>query len=179
MTIRCEIETERLKVKALTAEELKQHVQSPDDFANKSGLKPSSSLIDYQTREAILNDLLPNVDDPAKDYLFYTMWIIIHKQKKTIIGGLCFHGEPDENGEIEIGYGIDNNYRNQGFMYEALIGLIDWLKNTSKVESITAETEYSNSASIKLLEKVGFEKVKKINNFLSLKLQISKHTLTI
>jgi len=63
-------------------------------------------------------------------------------------------------------------------MYEALIGLIDWLKNTSKVESITAETEYSNSASIKLLEKVGFEKVKKINNLLFLKLQISKRTLT-
>lgn len=90
MTIRCEIETERLKVKALTAEELKQHVQSPDDFANKSGLKPSSSLIDYQTREAILNDLLPNVDDPAKDYLFYTMWIIIHKQKKQSLADSVF-----------------------------------------------------------------------------------------
>lgn len=179
MIIKCEIETKRLKVKALTADELKQHTQSPDDFANKLGLRPSSSLIDDQTREAILNDLLPNVDNPAKDYLFYTMWLIVHKRQKAIIGGLCFHGEPDENGEVEIGYGIDNIYHNQGFMYEALIGLIEWLKNIPKVKLIKAETECSNAASVRVLEKAGFEKIKEINNLLSLKLHVNRHTLTL
>ncbi len=52
------------------------------------------------------------------------MWIIVEKQERAIIGGICFHGAPDENGKVEIGYGTDNGSRNKGFMTEAIAGLI-------------------------------------------------------
>ena len=64
------IETKRLLIKPLTAEELKKHVDSPDDFAKELGLIPSRSLVDTETKEAILNDLLPNIVDTAKDSIF-------------------------------------------------------------------------------------------------------------
>ncbi len=122
------IETNRLIIKPLSYNELIKHIKSPNDLANDFGLKPSKSLLDKETQEAILNDLLPNLSDLTKDPLFYTMWIVIEKNEKAIIGGICFHGEPDNNGEVEIGYGIDNDYRNKGYMTETISGLIHWIK---------------------------------------------------
>lgn len=167
------IETTRLLIKPLTAEELKNHIDSPDAFAGELGLIPSQSLIDHETREAILNDLLPNITDPAKDPDFYTMWILIEKSKKAIIGGICFHGEPNEKGEAEIGYGTDSEYRNKGYMTESISAFIHWIRENKNVASITAETEDTNISSIKVLEKNGFKLIEQNNTSVILKLEIN------
>jgi len=141
----------------LSLEELKRHIESPICFAQELGFRPSSSLIDKETQEAILNDLLPKLNDPTKDPLFYTMWILVEKSKKAIIGGICFHGEPDESGEVEIGYGTDEEYQNQGYMTETIAKFIGWTKNLIHVKVIKAETERMNYSSIRVLEKNGFQ----------------------
>lgn len=167
------IETNRLLIKPLTAEELKRHIVSPNDFALELGLIPSQSLIDNETRDAILNDLLPNITDTTKDSDFYTMWILIEKVKKAIIGGLCFHGEPNEKGEVEIGYGTDLEYRNKGYMTESISGLIHWIRDNKNIRSIKAETEKTNISSIKVLEKNGFKLIQQYDNSVILKLDIN------
>jgi len=85
------------------------------------------------------------------------MWIMIEKNLKAIIGGICFHGEPDENGEVEIGYGTDRDYQNKGYMTETIFGLIQWAKNNRRIQIIKAETDKTNTASIIVLEKNNFE----------------------
>ena len=167
------IETKRLLIKPLTAEELKRHIVSPNDFALELGLIPSQSLIDNETKDAILNDLLPNIIDITKDSDFYTMWILVEKFKKAIIGGICFHGEPNEEGEVEIGYGTDVEYRNKGYMTESISGLIHWARGKKNVRSITAETENTNIASIKVLEKNDFKLIHQYDNSVILKLDIN------
>ena len=167
------IETKRLFIKPLTAEELKRHIDSPIDFAKDLGLIPSQSLIDNETKEAILNDLLPNITDISKDSEFYTMWILIEKVKKAIIGGICFHGEPNEKGEVEIGYGTDLAFRNNGYMTESISGLIHWLRENKDVKAITAETEITNITSIKVLEKNDFKLIQQCDNSVILKLDIN------
>jgi RimJ/RimL family protein N-acetyltransferase len=166
------IETKRLLIKPLTAEELKKHIDSPNDFSREIGLIPSQSLVDNDTKEAILNDLLPNLIDASKDSDFYTMWIVIEKSKKAIIGGICFHGEPNEEREVEIGYGTDLEYRNNGYMTETISGLIQWVRENKEVKSIIAETEKSNISSIKVLEKNDFRLIQEDNNSVVLKLDI-------
>ena len=47
-----------------------------------------------------------------------TNWEINLKTGKTI-GGLCFKGKPDNEGSVEIGYGIDQNHQNHGYATEA------------------------------------------------------------
>jgi [ribosomal protein S5]-alanine N-acetyltransferase len=167
------IETKRLLIKPLSSDELKKLIESPSDLADEMGLIPSQSLIDKEARNAILNDLLPNLSDPEKDASFYTMWIVIEKLKKAIIGGICFHGEPDENGEVEIGYGIDNNYMNKGYMTETISGIINWIRNKKEVRIIKAETDSSNISSIRVLEKNGFELVQQNDNMIILKLELT------
>ena len=168
------IETKRLLIRPLTGEELKKHIDSPNDFANGLGLIPSQSLIDDETKEAILNDLLPNIDDKTKDPDFYTMWIVIDKVQKAIIGGICFHGEPNDKGEVEIGYGTDSDYRNSGFMTETIAGLISWIRENKNVKSIMAETEIENISSIKVLEKNNFKVIQQIDKAVILRLELNK-----
>ena len=167
------IETKRLFIRPLTAEELKKHIDSPNDFAKELGLIPSQSLIDNETKEAILNDLLPNIIDNTKDSHFYTMWILIDKVQKAIIGGICFHGEPNDNGEVEIGYGTDSDYRNRGYMTETIAGLISWIRENKNVKAIKAETDIENSSSIKVLEKNNFKAIQQIDKAVILRLELN------
>ncbi|EKQ53367.1 MAG: acetyltransferase, ribosomal protein N-acetylase [Methanobacterium sp. Maddingley MBC34] len=166
------IRTKRLIIKPLTGDELKKHIASPEELANGMGLIPSQTLADENTKEAIINDLLPNLEDSNKDPLFYTMWMIIEKNKRAIVGGICFHGEPDKNGEIEIGYGTDYEYRNKGIMTEAIAGLIQWLKNDNRVKKIRAETEADNISSVRVLEKNHFNVFQSKDDSVILKLEL-------
>ncbi len=122
------IETQRLILKPLSYSELSKQIDSPAILAEEMGFTPSSSLMDSDVTEAIQHDLLPLLADANNDSLFYTLWLIIEKNKKTIIGGFCFHGKPDIEGEVKIGYGIDNTFRNHGYMTEAINGIIQWVK---------------------------------------------------
>lgn len=170
-------ETRRLIIKPLSFNELKKHLESPCDLADDLRLIPSQSLLDKETKEAIQNDLLPGLKDPDKDSSFYTIWIVIEKIKKAIIGGICFHGEPDENGEVEIGYGIDADFRNQGYMTETIGGMINWIRSNKKVSIIKAETDVCNISSVSVLKNNGFELFQQIENMLTLKLEMNKPTI--
>jgi [ribosomal protein S5]-alanine N-acetyltransferase len=151
------IETSRLSIKPLSAEQLKKYVDSADELAFEMGLKPSPVVMDENVKNAIRDDLLPNILDKNKDPLFYTMWLIIEKKSTAIIGGICFHGEPDDNDEVEIGYGIDETFQNNGYMSETISGFTQWIFENTKAKIIKAETECDNLASIRVLEKNGFK----------------------
>ena len=168
------IETKRLIIKPLSSDELKKHINSPNELANDLGLIPSQILIDKETQEAILNDLLPNIEDSNKDSLFYTMWIVIEKSKKAIVGGICFHGEPNENGEVEIGYGTDDGYRNQGYMTETIAGMVQWIRCNKDVKIIKAETDNENISSVRVLEKNGFKIYQRNDNSVILGLELNQ-----
>jgi [ribosomal protein S5]-alanine N-acetyltransferase len=72
------------------------------------------------------------------------------------VDNLCFKGEPNERGEVEIGYGTYPDFQNRGIMSEAIAALTEWAFGQEKVRTILAETEKSNAASARTLEKNNF-----------------------
>lgn len=85
-----------------------------------------------------------------------TYWLIQVPPDRFGAGMIGFKGLPDENGAVEIGYGIDSAYRNQGYMTEAVIGLVSWAFRDLRCKRIMApDTERANPASNRELEKVG------------------------
>jgi RimJ/RimL family protein N-acetyltransferase len=89
-----------------------------------------------------------------------------------MIGDLCIVGEPNANGEIEIGYGTYDEFQGKGFMTEIVGGIIEWTKTQPLVKTITASTRKTNVASLKVLQKNGFIKVDETETSLSWKLII-------
>ena len=85
---------------------------------------------------------------------WYAIWMI-EKTDGTHVGDLCFKGLR-ENGIAEIGYGILEEYRRQGYAAEAVQAACRWAFRHAEVKSLEAETETENAASQRVLEKCGF-----------------------
>ena len=66
-----------------------------------------------------------------------------------------FKGVPDGQGEVEIGYGIDPDFRSKGYTTEAAGMLIDWALQQPSCLVVTAWSDKENRASARVLEKVG------------------------
>ncbi len=158
------IETKRLIIRPLSHDELKIFCEDSVLLAKEMELTASNTLVNEETQQAIRNDLLPFLIDSNKYAFYYTIWIIIEKVQNSIIGGICFHGKPDENAEVEIGYGIDEEFRNNGYMTETLNAMLNWLKSNKEILSVKAETDFENVSSIKVLEKNDFFISEKVGN---------------
>lgn len=71
------------------------------------------------------------------------------------IGGVGCKGEPDADGRVEIGYGIAESARGDGYATEAVLGLLEWLRDRD-VREVIAECDASNVASMAVLRRCGF-----------------------
>ncbi|WP_231458983.1 MULTISPECIES: GNAT family N-acetyltransferase [unclassified Pedobacter] len=153
------LETDRLILHPLTHNQLLKYVRNDNSLENELKLKHGHNVISDELQEAIRETILPNVIDANKNYLYNTLWSIISKDDEKLVGDICFVGEPDANGEIEIGYGTYEQFRNKGYMTEAVGRLIRWAATQPEVKIITASTEIDNVASYSVLEKNNFVKI--------------------
>jgi len=78
-----------------------------------------------------------------------------------IIGHGGFKGEPDEKGQIDIGYGLMKSERRKGYGYEAVKALVKLGFEQENVRKIIADCLIDNIGSIRILEKVGMSEVKR------------------
>ncbi len=152
------IASERLILKPLTHEQLVKYIKNDGSLEAELGLNPTQNIISPELKEALEETILPNVADKLKNHLFSTLWSIVLKAENRIVGDICFVGEPDAQGEVEIGYGTYEAFRGNGYMTEAVACLIAWAKK-NEVKSVFAQTAKDNPASYSILQKNNFEKV--------------------
>lgn len=152
------IETERLIIKPLTYEQLTKNVRLDNSLETELDLNATSRTISADLKEALEQTILPNVADSNKNYLFSTIWTLISKADNKMVGDLCFVGEPDADGVIEIGYGTYEEFRKRGFMTEAVGAMIKWAKKQPDIRTIIASTDKTNVDSYSILQKNNFQK---------------------
>ncbi len=159
------IESERLRMIPLTNELLQLCDANRAAMELAVGLNISAMQIDpfykNEVDDAMINFWLPKTLEHPEAYMWYTSWEIILKSSNTSIGGIGFAGEPNEKGEAETGYMIDQQHQNKGYATEALQLLSGWALAQEKVKAVIVHTYEDNMASKKLLMKCGFEEVAK------------------
>lgn len=160
------IETDRLLLLPLSYPQLLKYLQADHSLERELGLMPGRRVISPDLMEAFQQVILPAVAVSADHGLYYTLWTIIHKEQKAMVGECCFKGPPNKAGEIEIGYGTHAQFQNKGFMTEAVSVFCQWALNQPDVKAVVAETEESNLASQKILIKNGFSLYSKTENML-------------
>jgi [ribosomal protein S5]-alanine N-acetyltransferase len=150
------IQTQRLRIIPLTKEQLVNYSIPDYSLENSLNVNLISRIVPEFLANVIKNKILPSVSDTSKNSLYYTFWTSILKQENIMVGDLCFKGEPNENGEIEIGYGTYPAFEGKGYMTEAVGAMIKWAFAQPNVQAVTAQTDPSNIASQKILEKNNF-----------------------
>ncbi len=153
------LETTRLLLKPLTYNQLVKYTLNDGSLEVELGLNATTREISSELKDALEQVILPGVADPERNYLFATLWTIILKEENRMVGDICFYGEPNEEGEVEIGYGTYSAYQGNGYMTEAVAALIRWALEQPGVKRILASTNKTNVASYSVLVKNGFEKV--------------------
>jgi len=166
------IETERLIIKPLTYEQLKKYVKLDNSLETELNLNITSRTISADLKEALEQTILPNVADSNKNYLFSTIWTIISRVDNKMVGDLCFVGEPNAYGEIEIGYGTYEEFRKRGFMTEAVSAMIKWAKKQPNINTIIASTNKMNVDSFSILQKNNFIKSGETETLFNWRLEI-------
>ncbi len=136
------IKTKRLVIVPLSDEELRERIETePDDEMKKA-----------------LGDMLSGCESNPESRLWYTEWQARLKTTGEVVGSLDFKGAPNEEGEVEIGYGLNEGYCGQGYAAESAKAMINWAFNQPEGPYyIMAETAPDNAASQKLLQKLGFK----------------------
>ncbi|MBL7804585.1 MAG: GNAT family N-acetyltransferase [Saprospiraceae bacterium] len=151
------LETDRLIIRPLNRRQLLQYFRNDGSFEAGLKLPPSRLVMTPDLKEAFELSILPYTKDHLPSRFYYTLWSIIRKSEPCLVGDLCFKGPPNPMGEIEIGYGTYPDFQGQGYMTEAVGGLIGWAFSQPDVSCIFAETEKSNPASMRILQKNNFQ----------------------
>ncbi|MEU9620982.1 MULTISPECIES: GNAT family N-acetyltransferase [unclassified Streptomyces] len=84
---------------------------------------------------------------------------IRRRRDGVVIGGLGFHGAPDEDGHVTIGYGLVPSTRGRGYASEALRALLRFARHQG-VSCVHGDADVDNLASQRVMEAVGMRLVK-------------------
>lgn len=74
----------------------------------------------------------------------------------VLVGGGGFLGPP-QDGAVQIGYSLLPEFQRWGYATKMVAALVRWAFGQPGVDIIAAETEWANPASVRVLEKVGFQ----------------------
>lgn len=94
-----------------------------------------------------------------KDPGFAEIGLILAITDGEIIGSAGFHDFPDENGMIEIGFGIVPERQRQGFGIELLHGMWKAISSRPDIKTLRYTVSPENEASIHIIKKLKFNLV--------------------
>jgi len=149
-----ELNTDRLRILCLDLTNFKLYINEHGNMQRNIGIQITVEALPDELKSVFQSAYEQAMAD-NKNYVWYTVWQIISKTDNCAVGGICFKGRPNIDGEVEIGYGTEPDYQNKGYMTEAVKAIIQWAMKQDEVLYIIAETEKSNIASHKVLEKNG------------------------
>ncbi|GAB3417611.1 GNAT family N-acetyltransferase [Flindersiella endophytica] len=96
-------------------------------------------------------------DDP--DSAGWVTGVIWDKQRQLAVGRAGYHGPPDADGMVEIGYAVDPAYRRQGYARAALEALLHRAAVEPQVTTVRVSISPDNLASYQLASQYGFVEV--------------------
>ena len=85
-------------------------------------------------------------------------WGIAQKSGDKVIGTTTLFHLDEKNRRAEIGYALNRQFWGNGFVNEALSSLFDFAFTELNLHRIEADVDPQNSASIRVLERLGFQK---------------------
>ena len=155
------LETQRLVLVATPLDVLKGRLEQ-DTFTAELPLASGPETVTFPAAwpgdalvifPRLIEQLEANPDDEPWD------GTLVERGALTAVGQLGCKGKPDENGLVEIGYSLIPEARGRGYTTEIVGALVRWLLEQPSVRVVTAECLETNHASVRVLQKTGFEQV--------------------
>ncbi len=145
-----ELTTERLVLRQLTFDDKKAI------FRLRSN-KEINELIERETpknlnqAEGFIQTCLDEFENGNRVF-----WAMVLEDSNQLIGTIVLHKVDLENNYAEIGYEVNPDFQDEGYMSEAMKVVLDFGIMSMNLKTIEAYTHHNNTASIALIEKFLF-----------------------
>jgi [ribosomal protein S5]-alanine N-acetyltransferase len=149
--------TPRLRMLPCDAVVARAAVEAPETLSSLLGLR-----VDPEWPSEDLVEVLPGYADALEgdpSLLRWGFFLVLDRSGRRLVGDAGFKGPPDEDGAVEIGYGIVSPFRGRGYATEAVRALVAYARRQSEVREVRATCYSSNAPSRRVLEKSGFRHV--------------------
>jgi RimJ/RimL family protein N-acetyltransferase len=152
------IDTPRLQLHHLGAREMVALFEDPEDTSIYLGQSYTNPYRELMDDNKVLQWRVPQVrKNPSANKWFIRL--IVLRETGFIIGSSSFHAPPDAQGMLEIGLGLHQEFRGQGFGAEALRAMWSWAVAQAEVKTLRYTVNKSNVASVRLVGRFNFNLV--------------------
>ncbi|MEU6888859.1 GNAT family N-acetyltransferase [Streptomyces viridosporus] len=86
----------------------------------------------------------------------WAMYVLVRREDDRAVGAMGFHGPPDGDGRVEVGYDLVEDARGRGYATEALRALAAWALRQDGVRTVTAVVDRENVPSQNVVTRAGF-----------------------
>lgn len=153
------IQTKRLELIPLTLNQLKLWIEDISQLEKELDCSYKAESMEGFFLEVVKGQYEITQKDP-NNYLWHSFFFLVRKDDRVVVGSADFKDIPNENGEVEIGYGLGKEFEHNGYMTEAVKAMCGWALKKNGVTSVIAETDLEGLASQKILKRCGFKKDK-------------------
>jgi len=115
----------------------------PDDFADDL-----SHFLEYRLAQV--------EEDPGIRQWLGRVMVMEEGGAPLAVGSIGFHGPPDAEGRVEVGYRVDPAHRRRGLASEAVAAMFEWARREHGVHRFRASTAPDNVASQGVIARFGF-----------------------
>jgi [ribosomal protein S5]-alanine N-acetyltransferase len=151
------IDTVRLQLRPFSPEHLLALIEGVQQFEERSGLLAADGLRDFLVSDEVSPAWLAQLYASRASDPWVHGFAVIDRESGEVIGTAGFKGPPDENGMVEIAYGIVPGYQGRGYATEAAMALLAFAFGSGRVSLVRAHTLPVSHASMRVLAKCGFK----------------------
>ena len=148
-------ETEHIRIRKFETEDAQLLFENHLEDEVKQWI-PGESYVDLEETQDAINFFSSCVD---KEQLPYVLAVEL-KETGELIGDTGVNEVDGHAAEVEIGYVICKNYSGKGYATELLEAMTEFVVSTFGISVLYGRVMRGNDASVKVLEKNGFEFVK-------------------
>jgi RimJ/RimL family protein N-acetyltransferase len=133
----------------------------PDDFEAVYAMRSDPEVVRWlygevlsedETRDLLTNRIGNTAWEREGDWLSAA---VVERASGTTVGDLAFNWVSERDRTAEIGFILDPRHQGKGFATEAAGALVDWAFTSAGFHRVIGRTEARNSASSRVLEKLG------------------------
>ena len=153
------IESIHLELIPYSPEQLLALIDGDVEFEKRMGFAAAKGLRDFFISDDVSPAWIESLRKSSGPNPWKHGFAVVDRESQSVVGSAGFKGPPDEEGMVEIAYGIVPDYEGRGYATEAAALLVRFASENDEVRLIRAHTLPTNNASTRVLTKCGFDKV--------------------
>lgn len=162
MTLPGLVRTPRLAIRRATRDLLLADLESPAALAAHAPVAPDWPPNHWDAGP--IRWLLGKLEAFGDAEPFWWSWYIALAESGMIVGTVGFKGPPDNEGVVEIGYGVVTSHWRRGLATEACAAMLAWAAADPRVKGFRAHTLAGDPASAGVLLKNGFQFTRRLTD---------------